>query len=104
MQRCLGEFEQLLLLALLRLGEGAYGVSIRQEIEGRTGRCPSPGAVYTGLERLERRGYVDSWLGEPTAQRGGKRKKHYRLQPLGRRVLEQSYQAITRMAEGVLPG
>ena len=70
MRTYLGEFEQLLLFALLRLDEPAYGVTIRREIERRTGRKPSPGAVYTALERLERRGLVTSWLG--SSRRGGR--------------------------------
>ena len=76
----LGEFEQLLLFALVRLGDDAYGVAIRQEVERRTGRMISAGAVYTALDRLEGRGFVSSRVGDPTPQRGGRRKRHYRLE------------------------
>ena len=97
----LREFEQLLLFTLLRLGEPAYGVTIRREIEGRTGRRVSPGAIYTGLKRLERRGLVSSWLGEPTAVRGGKRKRYYRLEAAGRESLRLAQEARQRMTEGL---
>lgn len=97
----LGEFEQLVLLALLHLKEHAYGVSIRQEIESRTGRSVSLGAVYKTLERLEDKGCVRSALGDPTPERGGRRKKFYRASPLGVRALGESFQALRRMAEGV---
>jgi PadR family transcriptional regulator PadR len=99
----LGEFEQLLLLALVRLGDGAYGVEIRQEIEKRTGRSISAGAVYTALDRMESRGFVSSEIGEPTPQRGGRRKNHYTLEPAGARALSRSYQAICDMAKGMEP-
>jgi PadR family transcriptional regulator PadR len=81
MRTYLGEFEQLLLLAVMQLdAEEAYGARIGAEIQRRTGRTVSPGAIYTALDRLERRGLVRSKLGDPTAQRGGKRKRHYRIQ------------------------
>lgn len=97
----LGEFEQLLLLALVRLRDDAYGVTIRSEIEERTGRAVSHGAVYTALERLRGRGCVSARWGEPTPERGGKRKKYYRLEPLGERALARSQEALRRMARGV---
>jgi len=101
MRTYIGEFEQLLLFALLRLDEPAYGVTIRREIESRTGRKPSPGAVYTALERLERRGLVTSWLGESTPMRGGKRKRYYRLEPAGRESLRRAQEELRRMTEGL---
>lgn len=104
MRTYLGEFEQLLLLALVQLGADGYGARIRGVIEARTGRVISPGAVYTALDRLERRGLVSSWLGEPTAQRGGKRKRHYRLEPAGLMLLRRSREALTRMSRGLKPG
>ena len=70
----LGDFEQLVLLALLRLGDDAYGVPIREEIQERAGRVVSLGSVYKTLERLEVKGYVSSFVGEPTNERGGRRK------------------------------
>jgi DNA-binding PadR family transcriptional regulator len=97
----IGDFEQLILFALVRLGAGAYGVTIREEIEARTGRAVSPGALYTALDRLDKRGMVSSRLGEPTPQRGGKRKRHYTLQPAGERALARVYESIRLMASGV---
>lgn len=96
-----GDFEYLLLLALLRLGDDAYGVSIAREVEARTGRTVSPGAVYTALDRLERRRFVESWLGEPTPQRGGRRKRHYRLAATGRLAVEQRLALLADMARGL---
>jgi DNA-binding PadR family transcriptional regulator len=97
----LGEFEQLLLLALVRLKDDAYGVRIRELIEARTGRTVSPGAIYTALDRLERRDLVSSRLGDPTPQRGGKRKRYYRLEPAGAQLLRESQDALARMARGL---
>ena len=99
----LGEFEQLLLFALLRLGEDAYGVTLRREIETRTSRLVSAGAVYTAMERLEARGFVSAFIGEPTPQRGGKRKKYYRLEKTGAKALARSYESLSEMARGVAP-
>jgi DNA-binding PadR family transcriptional regulator len=98
MRRFLGEFEQFLLLALMHVDEEAYGVEIRRTIEERTGRTVSPGAVYTALDRLERRGLVSSRLGELTPQRGGKRKRYYRLEAVGRLLVVDSQRALLRMA------
>ena len=103
MRAYLGEFEQLLLLALLHLGDEAYGTRIRQVVEARTGRTISPGAMYTALARLERRGLVASWLGDPTPQRGGKRKRYYRLEPAGAALLRASQTALQRMTRGLKP-
>ena len=103
MRSYLGEFEQLLMLALLQLEDDAYGSRIRESIEQRTGRTVSPGAVYTALDRLESRGLVSSVLGEPTPQRGGKRKRYYRLEPQGTELLRRSQDALARMARGLTP-
>jgi DNA-binding PadR family transcriptional regulator len=103
MAQSLGEFEQLLLFALVRLDGDASGVALRREIEQRTGREVSAGAVYTALERLEARRLVRSSWGQPTAERGGKRKKLYRIEPLGVRVLGRSYTALQQMARGLAP-
>ena len=97
----LGEFEQLVLLSLLRQGAGAYGVSITQDIAERTGRDVSLGGVYKTLERLEDKGLVASRVGEPTAERGGRRKKHYRLLAAGQRALKQSIAALQKMTDGL---
>ena len=98
----LGEFEQAVLFAIAQIDD-AYGATIRDEIERRTGRDVSAGAVYTTLDRLERRGLVSSWWGEPTPERGGKRKRHYSLQPAGREALERSWRAMQAMARGLSP-
>jgi PadR family transcriptional regulator PadR len=98
-----GEFEQLLLFALVRLGATAYGTTIREEIERRAGRSVAPGAIYTGLDRLEQRGLVTSRLGESTPSRGGRRKKFYQIEPTGARALAESYEALQEMASGVIP-
>ncbi|HEX6316391.1 MAG TPA: helix-turn-helix transcriptional regulator [Gemmatimonadaceae bacterium] len=100
----LGEFEQLVLLALLQLGPEAYGVAIRDEIEARTGRAVHLGAVYTTLLRLEQKRLVATRLGEPTPHRGGRRKKFYRPLPAGRRELAASLRALRRMTQGLNPG
>jgi PadR family transcriptional regulator PadR len=78
----LGEFEHIVLLTVMRLGKGAYGAVIRAEIERVTGRSPAMGAVHATLERLERKGLVSSWIGEPTAERGGKAKRHFKWKAL----------------------
>lgn len=101
MARTIGDFEQLILMALIRLGADAYGVSIRAEIEARTARAISPGALYTALDRLETRGFVASRLGEPTPERGGKRKRLYTVQPAGERELARVYESLRLMASGM---
>jgi PadR family transcriptional regulator PadR len=101
MEKSLGELEQMVLYAILSLGEEAYGASIRREIEARTGRDVSSGAVYTVLERLERAGLVSSRVGEPSPRRGGRRRKHYRLRPDGVRSLHRARLRMQRMAEGL---
>jgi PadR family transcriptional regulator PadR len=97
----LGAFEQLVLLALVRLADEGYGVSIHAEIARRTGRDVSLAAVYKTLDRLEQKGLAASWLGDATRERGGRRKKHFRLQPAGRRALRQSLASIRSMTEGL---
>lgn len=97
----LGEFEQLVLLALVRLGDDGYGVSIHQEIVRRARREVSVAAVYKTLDRLEQKGLAVSSLGEPTAERGGRRKKYFRVQPAGRRALKESLASLRRMADGL---
>lgn len=99
----LGDFEQLVLLGVLRLeaDDTSYGAAIRQEIHARCGRDVSINAVYTTLDRLERKGFVRSWVGSPTPQRGGRRRKFYALRPTGLTALRQSYRAMTAMADGL---
>ncbi len=98
----LGSFEQLLLFAVLRLGEDAYGVTIREVLEERTGRAVSSGAVYTALARLEERGLVMAWLGEATPGRAGRPPRHYRVEPAGARALLGAYTDLQAVAGGVL--
>ncbi len=100
MARVLGEFEQLILFAVLRLGAAAYGVTIRREIEANTGREVSSGAVYTTLDRMEQRALVSSFFGEPSPERGGKRKKFYCLEKAGAELLDRSYSGVRNMAAG----
>ena len=99
----LGEFEQLILFALLQLGDDAYGVAIREVIEERTGKTLSAGAIYTALGRLEERGLVRS-RGE-TARNGrmGRPRKYYALRREGARELKESYATIQSMAGGLIP-
>ena len=103
MRTHLGEFEQLLLMALAQLGVDASGVDVRELIEVRTGRAISPGAIYTAMQRLEQRGFVASSFGDPTPQRGGKRKKLYRLRAQGSRALAGMQAALAEMGRGLKP-
>jgi PadR family transcriptional regulator PadR len=103
MTRALGEFEQLILLAVLRLGNDAYGMTIRQEVERGTGRDVSAGAVYTTLGRLESRGLVSARTGETVPERTGQRRRYYRLQPEGAAELYRAYSDVRRMARGLVP-
>jgi PadR family transcriptional regulator PadR len=97
----LGDFEQLVLFGVRRLADGAYGAAIRQEIHARSGRDVSINAVYTTLDRLEAKGLLRSWIGEPTAQRGGRRRKFYELRPAGAAALRQAYRAFAAMTVGL---
>jgi PadR family transcriptional regulator, regulatory protein PadR len=97
----LGEFEQMVMLALLRLGGDAYGATVCSEIERRGGRGVSVSAVHTTLDRLEQKGLAKSRVGEPTPQRGGKRKRHYEIAPLGMKSLQASYRSLRNMADGL---
>jgi PadR family transcriptional regulator, regulatory protein PadR len=101
----LGEFEQVLLYALLRIGsaEFASGLAVARTIESRTGRAISPGAIYTGLNRLESRRLVASRLGEPSPQRGGKRRRLYRITAHGASLLATSHAALGEMSRGLAP-
>ena len=99
----LGEFEQSLLLAIAHLGEGAYGVTIRQEIETRTDREIAVGALYTSLARLERKGYVRSRMSGSLPERGGRARRHFTLRPAGAAALRQSRERLSRMWDGLEP-
>jgi PadR family transcriptional regulator PadR len=91
----------LVLLGVLRLEDEAYGAAIRQEIHARSGRDVSINAVYTTLDRLESKGLLRSWVGEPTAQRGGRRRKFYAMRPAGAAALRSAYRAFTAMTVGL---
>ena len=97
----LGEFEHIVLLALLCLEDQAYGVTVRQEIELRTKREVSIGAVYATLDRLERKGYVKSQLGDPTPERGGRSKRFFRVTAKGLAAVDRTRRAIQKMIEGL---
>jgi DNA-binding PadR family transcriptional regulator len=97
----LGGFELLVLLALIRLDHEAYGVPIAESIEDRSGREVALGSVYITLERLERKGFVSSRLGEPTAERGGRAKTYFRITPKGLREVRQALQTLTRLWQGL---
>lgn len=95
----LGELEQLVLLAVIRQPDDAYAVSIRDAIETRTGIALGRGSVYVTLDRLDRKGYLTSWMGEPTAERGGKAKRCFRITPAGKRALAAAEAAVARMRD-----
>lgn len=96
----LGEVEQLVLLAALRLGDEAYAVAVRSEIAARAAVELSRATVYITLDRLERKGYLRSWFADPTPERGGKAKRCFRLEPSGIQALRSSIQALDRLAAG----
>jgi PadR family transcriptional regulator, regulatory protein PadR len=93
----LGEFEQMVLLAILHVKGEAYGVPIVEEIERRTGRSVSRAAVYVTLRRLEERGLLTSWMSEPTRERGGKARRCVRVEPQGIELLRETREAMDRM-------
>jgi PadR family transcriptional regulator, regulatory protein PadR len=97
----LGEFEHVVVLALLRLDDRAYGVTVRQEIEFRIHREVSIGAVYATLDRLETKGYVKSHRGDPTPERGGRSKRFFRVTARGVAALNRTHRALQRMTEGL---
>ena len=97
----LGEFEQIVLLAILQTGDGVYGVPIVEEIERRTGRHVAPAAVHITLRRLESKGLVTSWLGDPTPERGGKARRHVKITRTGLEGLRASRKVIDQMWQGL---
>jgi PadR family transcriptional regulator len=97
----LGEFEHLIVLALLRLEDRAYGVTVRQEIESRTNREVSIGAVYATLDRLEAKGYVKSRRGDPTPERGGRSKRFFRVTAQGVAAVSRTQRALQSLSEGL---
>jgi PadR family transcriptional regulator, regulatory protein PadR len=97
----LGSLEHIVLLALVRLQDNAYGMTVRREIESRTGRNISIGAIYATLDRLESKGLITSYVGEPTAERGGRAKRMFTLEAKGQKALQASQEALRSMASGL---
>jgi PadR family transcriptional regulator PadR len=97
----LGELELLVMLALIRLGDDAYGVSIRQEIERRTGHSVAIGAVYATLDRLAEKRFVTPWLSDPLPVRGGRARKHWQLTALGERAVRNAASSLAGMLDGL---
>jgi PadR family transcriptional regulator, regulatory protein PadR len=97
----IGEFEYLLLSAGARLGEDAYGAAIREDIEHSTGRPCSIGALYTTLDRLEAKGLIETWMGDPTPQRGGRPKRMVRVTSQGMEAASAFYNTVARASRGL---
>jgi DNA-binding PadR family transcriptional regulator len=100
----IGEFEELVLLAILSQGDNAYGVTIRQALEEATSRSITIGSLYTTLSRLEDKGLVQSWVGEPTAERGGRAKRHYKVKGSAQSLLKEVQTARQRLISLVTAG
>jgi DNA-binding PadR family transcriptional regulator len=100
-RKFLGEFEQVVLLAVVRMAGKGYGLAIRREIEENTGRGVSIGAIYATLERLEGKGFVVSRAGKATAQRGGRARRHFSISPDGRNALVRSRDMLDSMWDGI---
>jgi PadR family transcriptional regulator len=97
----LGEFEYLLITAAVRLGDDAYGAAIRHEIEEATKTTCSIGALYTTIDRLERKGFLKTWMGDATPQRGGRAKRMVRVTAKGIKEATNFYDAVARVSRGV---
>ncbi len=97
----LGEFEQMVLLSIVQLGDEAYGVKIREEIEARTGRDVARGALYTTLDRIETKGLVTSVTGDSTAERGGRPRRYFAVSPAGMEALRASRKALLNLWTGI---
>jgi PadR family transcriptional regulator, regulatory protein PadR len=100
-ERLLGGFETLLLLAVIRLDDRAYGVTVQEELKREAGRDVAVGAIYTGLDRLEQKGFVESWSGDPTPERGGRAKRFYRVTARGIRAIKETQNAIRKLSTGL---
>ncbi len=97
----LGEFEYLMLTAAARLGNDAYGLAISRAIKEATGRSCSAGALYTTLDRLEAKGFITTWMGDPTPERGGRPKRRVRVTAKGAREAAEFYDAVMQVSRGV---
>jgi len=100
-QDYLGEFEQVILLSIMRLGDEAYGLAIKDELEKVAGRTPSSGSLYTTLDRLEKKGFLRSMAGESTAERGGRPRRYVKLTPQGTAMLAQSRSTLMALWDGL---
>jgi PadR family transcriptional regulator, regulatory protein PadR len=100
-RRYLGEMELMVLLAVVRLGDGAYGVPISKELRNLAGREVALGSIYAALDRIEQKSYVTSRLGEPTPERGGRAKRYFRVTPAGVRALRMTRAALTNLWTGI---
>lgn len=98
-----GGLEQLVLIALIRLGDHAYGVNIHRQIQERTGRSINPAAIYITLDRLGKKGYVSSSLAEHTPERGGRAKRYFKITGLGESALRESFASVARMVGDLKP-
>lgn len=97
----LGEFEELVLLAIMKIGKEAYGVPISEAIEEATGKRVSTGALYTTLQRLEEKGFISSEIGEKTLERGGRAKKYFKVESAGKQALRSSHEGKINMIQGL---
>src|SRR5262249_33205484 len=97
----LGELELLVLLAIRRLGNEAYGAAIRDTIREETGRAITPGAIYPTLDRLRRKGWLRRFTGEPTGERGGRARRHFTLLPAGQREMQRAWGEVAALARGL---
>ena len=97
----LGEFEQMVLLSIMRLGEDSYGLAIKDELEAVAGRSPSSGGLYTTLDRLERKGLVESYAGEGTEERGGRPRRYVRVTAEGKALLARSRESLMALWDGL---
>jgi DNA-binding PadR family transcriptional regulator len=97
----LGEFEQMVLLAIMRLGEQAYGLAIKDELEAVAGRSPSSGALSTTLDRMERKGLLQSTAGGASSDRGGRPRRYVKLTPAGRELLTRSRSTLLALWDGL---
>jgi len=100
-QDYLGEFEHMVLLSVMRCGKQAYGLAVRDEMEAVAGRTPSSGALYTTLDRLEKKGLLESRPGESTVERGGRPRRYVKLTPEGHAILARSRSALLALWEGL---
>jgi len=100
-QDFLGEFEQMILLSIMRLGDAAYGLAVRDELATVAGRMPSSGSLYTTLDRMERKGLLESSAGEITQERGGRPRRYVRVTPEGRAMLANSRSRLLALWDGL---